>query len=211
MTQMGKKGNPLVSAKPMTSGEFEAFYETEYPIVVKLLVFLGASAEEANDAAQKAMTDLYRRLKTDENAIVSPGPWVRRAAHRYFIKDRQRERGRLSREIQGGHPGLEAYADDGLTAWEDEQYIEHLLEVLTPTQRAVLRQALNGSTTYEIAEELGKREENIRQQLKNGRDRLKLHPEIAPRAPRKPQPPLSDTCPGWLMQVPAAPRRQASE
>jgi hypothetical protein len=38
---------------------------------------------------------------------------------------------------------------------------------------------MDGWSTGEIAEKLGKRNENIRQQLKNGRDRLKLRPEIA--------------------------------
>jgi RNA polymerase sigma factor (sigma-70 family) len=207
MTQIGENGNHPVSAEPMTTGEFEEFYQTEYPILVKVLVVLDASVEEANDAAQKAMTDLYRRLKADENTIVNPKSWVRRAAHRYFIKDRKRERGRLSCEIKTGHLGLEDYADDGLSAWEDEQYVEHLLEVLTPTQRIVLKQVLNGMSTYEIAQGLGKREENIRQQLKTGRDRLKLHPEIAPRAPRRPQIPASDTCIRQPAQVPEPPRR----
>jgi RNA polymerase sigma-70 factor (ECF subfamily) len=172
---------------PMTIGEFEEFYEAEYPILIKFLVFLGASVEEAKDAAQKAMTDLYRRLEAGKGTIASPAPWARRAAYRYFIKERRRERDRLPREIKGGHLALEAYADDGLTAWEGEQHIEHLLSTLTPTQQAVLRLVLDGRSTREIAEILGKSEENIRQQLKNGRDRLKLHPEIAPLAQRKPQ------------------------
>ncbi len=178
-----------MSVEPMTIGEFEAFYETEYRVLVKLLVFLGASVEEAKDATQKAMADLYRRLKAGKGTIVSPAPWVRRAAHRYFVKERQRERGRLPREIMGGHLALEAYADDGLTALEDEQYIESLLTMLTPTQQVVLRLVLDGMSTREIAEVLGKREDNIRQQLKNGRDRLKLHPEIAPLAQRRTQGP----------------------
>lgn len=176
-----------MSVEPMTVGEFEAFYMAQYPILVKFLVFFGASAEEAKDAAQRAMIDLCRRLKSGEEPIASPSPWVRRAAHRYFVKERERDRGRLPREIKGGHLALEACADDRLTAWEDDQYTEQLLEVLTPTQRAVLRLVLDGMSTREIAEALGKREENIRQQLKNGRDRLKLHPEIAPLTPRKTQ------------------------
>lgn len=174
-----------MSLEPMTIGEFEEFYQAEYPILVKFLVFFGASVVEAEDAAQRAMTDLYSRLKEGKDAILCPAPWARCAAHRYFVKERQRERGRLPREIAGSHLVVEACPDDGLTAWEDEQYIEHLLLVLTPTQRAVLRLVLAGMSTREIAQVLGKREENIRQQQKTGRDRLKLHPEIAPLAQRK--------------------------
>ena len=174
-----------MSVEPMTIGEFETFYRAEYPVLVKFLVFLGASVEEAKDATQKAMADLYRRLHADKGTIVRPAPWVRRAAHRYFVKERQRERGRLTREIAGGHLTLEAYADHGLTALEDEQYIEQLLSVLTPTQKVVVRLVLDGMPTREIAITLGKHEDNIRQQLKSGRDRLKLHPEIASLAERR--------------------------
>jgi IS30 family transposase len=46
---------------------------------------------------------------------------------------------------------------------------------------------MQGLSTREIAEELGKNGETIRQHLKNGRDRLKAHPEIAPLAPRQVQ------------------------
>ena len=52
-------------------------------------------------------------------------------------------------------------------------------ECLTPTQRRVIELVMDGWSTHEIAEKLGKSNENIRQQLKNGRDRLKLRPEIA--------------------------------
>lgn len=171
-----------MSVKPMTIGDFEAFYQAEYRILVTFLVFFGASVVEAEDAAQKTMTDLYRRLKEGKGAILRPAPWARCAAHRYFVKERQRDRERLPREIEGCHLTAEAYPDDGLTAWEDEQYVEHLLSGLTATEQAVLRLVLAGKSTREIAQVLGKREDNIRQLQKNGRDRLKLHPEIAPLA-----------------------------
>jgi RNA polymerase sigma factor (sigma-70 family) len=185
MTRIGEEGISPASVEPMTIADFEAFYKAEFPILIKFLMFFDASKVEAEDAAQKAMTDLYRRLITGRDAIVSPASWARRAAHRYFVKERQRDRDRLPREIKGGYAAPEAYADDGLTSLEDEGQIECLLASLTPTQREVLRRVLNGMSTREISEDLDKREENIRQQLKNGRDRLQQHPEIAPLAHRK--------------------------
>jgi RNA polymerase sigma factor (sigma-70 family) len=193
-----------VSAEPMTVGEFEEFFKTQYPILIKLLRFFGASVEEAEDAAQTAMTDLYRQLGKGTDPVVSPAPWVRRAAHRDFVKERQRDRERLPREIKGGHLSPGTCADESLTDWEDEQYVEQLLWKLTPTQRAVLRLVLDGVATREIADRLGKNEANIRQQLKNGRDKLKLHPEIASRARLAPPRPV----PGNgrpLVQVPEGP------
>lgn len=161
-----------------TLKRLEAFYATEYSKLVKILVLLGATIEEAEDAVQKAMLDLAERFVTGK-APDCPAAYVRRAAINFFIKERKRERQRLPRELQGGHLVIEARFDDQLTAGEDEQYVEHLLGCLTPTQRRVIELVMDGWSTHEIAEKLGKSNDNIRQQLKNGRDRLKLRPEIA--------------------------------
>jgi RNA polymerase sigma factor (sigma-70 family) len=171
----------------MTLEQLEAFYAIEYPKLVKILVLLDATIEEAEDAAQKAMTDFAKRSKT-AGAPDHPASYVRRAAVRFFIKERQRERERPQREVRGGLI-IEAHLDGRLTTLEDEQYIEHLLRCLTSTQRQVIRLVMDGLSTREIAEELGKTDETIRQHLKNGRDRLKLRPEIAPLAPRQGQGP----------------------
>jgi RNA polymerase sigma factor (sigma-70 family) len=174
---------PAVAVPLMTRGQLEAFYTTEYPKLVKILVLLDATIEEAEDAVQKAMTDLAKRSR-DGQAPDYPASYVRMSAVRFFIKERQRGRDRLQRELQGGHLVLESHLDDQLTALEGEQYIEYLLENLTFTQQQVIKLVMGGLSTHEIAEELGKSDENIRQHLKNARDRLKPHPEIAPLAPR---------------------------
>jgi RNA polymerase sigma-70 factor (ECF subfamily) len=171
------------AAPPTTLEQLEAFYTTHYQRLVKFLVLLDATIEEAEDAVQNAMLDFARRSGTAK-APSYPVPYVQRAAVRFFIKVRQRERERLPRELRGGHLVIEAHLDDRLTHWEDDQYIERLLECLTATQRRVIKLVMDGFSTHEIAEELSKSDENIRQHLKNGRDRLKLHPEIAPLVPK---------------------------
>ena len=168
----------------MTLQQLEAFYTAEYLKLVKILVLLDARVQEAEDAAQKAMADFAERSGT-ERAPAHPAAYVQRAAINFFIKERQRERERLPRELQGGHLVIEAHLDDRLTAWEDEQYVKRLLECLKPTQREVIELVMDGWSTREIAEKLGKSPENIRQHLKNGRDILKQHPEIIPLAPRR--------------------------
>jgi len=174
------------TAPSMTLEQLEAFYAAHYLLLVKILVLWGATIEEAEDAVQKAMADFTRRSRTAKPPD-HPAPYVQRAAIRYFIKERQRERERLPRELRGGHLAIEAGLDDRLTHLEDSQYIEHMLECLTLTQRSVIELVMDGLSTREIALKLGKSDENIRQRLKNGRDRLKLHPEIAPFALGKPQ------------------------
>lgn len=169
----------------MTLEQLEAFYTSEYQKLVKTLVLFGATVEEAEDAVQKAMADFTKRSRTQQ-APAHPAAYVQRAAINFFVKDRQRDRERLPRELRGGHLVIEAHFDNGLIAREDEQYVELLLECLTPTQRKVIRLVMDGWSTREIAEELGKSAENVRQHLKNGRDLLRLRPEIIALAPVKP-------------------------
>src|SRR6516225_110067 len=69
---------------PMTLEQLEAFYAIEYPKLVKILVLLDATIEEAEDAAQKAMTDFAKRSKTTW-APDHPASYVRRAAVNFFI------------------------------------------------------------------------------------------------------------------------------
>jgi RNA polymerase sigma factor (sigma-70 family) len=184
MEPKNQDGSAPAPARHVTRVHPEAVYAAEYPKLVKLLVVMGATMEEAQDAAQEAMKDFFRRSRADE-AFSNPGAYVRRAAIRFFVKARQRDRKRRPREIKGGHLTLPGYLDDELTACEDEEWVEHVLESLTPAQRDVFKLVMDGMSTHAIAEQLGKNDATIRQHLKNGRDRLLEHPEIAPRAPRE--------------------------
>jgi RNA polymerase sigma factor (sigma-70 family) len=167
----------------MTLEQFEEFYTAQYLRLVKFLVLLGATVEEAEDAVQKALLDFWKRCRAGQ-VPEHPVAYVQRAAFRFFIKERQRERERLPRELRGGHLVIEEHLDDGLAELEDNQYIERLLENLTPVQRSVITLVMDGLSTHEIGIELGRNDANIRQHLKNGRDRLKERPEIAPLAPK---------------------------
>jgi RNA polymerase sigma factor (sigma-70 family) len=174
-------------ARPLAAGQLEAFYAAEYPKLVKLLMLIfGASIEEAEDAAQKAMMDFAQRCGSAGARIRNPAGYVRRAAAHFFVKERQRDRERLPHELRGGYL-VGAQLDRELTALEDEQYVERMLQYVTPIQRDVLRLVMQGLSTHEIGEELHKSDENIRQHLKNGRDRIKLHPDVVRLALRKPR------------------------
>lgn len=174
--------DPAAAVPPITPEQLEAFYTVEYPKLVKILALRGATIAEAEDAAQKAFLDFVWRSKT-VNLPEHPAAYVQCAARRFFIKERERDRERLLRELRGGHLVTGTHIDDQLACWEDEQYIEHMLQCLTPTQRQVIKLVMEGLATHEIAAELGKSDETIRQHVKNGRDRLKIHPQMA--APRQ--------------------------
>jgi RNA polymerase sigma factor (sigma-70 family) len=186
MERMKKGCDRGAPASPLTAGQLEAFYAAEYPKLVKLLMLIfGASMEEAEDAAQKAMMDFAQRCGSAVARIHNPAGYVRRAATHFFVKERQRDRERLPHEIRGGYLVADAQPDRELTALEDGQYVERLLELVTPIQRDVLRLVMEGLSTREIAGQLHKSDENIRQHLKNGRDRIRLHPDLARLTSRK--------------------------
>ena len=155
--------DPAAAVPSMTPEQLEAFYTVEYPKLVKILAICGATIAEAEDAAQKTFADFVRRSKT-ANLPEHPAAYVRCAARRFFIKERERDRERLLRELRGGYLVTGAHIDDQLACREDEQYIEHILQCLTPTQQQVIKLVMEGLTTREIAAKLGKNDATIRQQ-----------------------------------------------
>ena len=172
---------------PMTPQEFEVFYKAEYPKLVKfLMVVERARSDEAEDAVQKVMVDFFRRLEAGE-AVDDPAAYVQRAARNAFIKERERDRRRVPRTLQGGHGTPEGYHDDRLDAWTEQQYAEDRLKDLTPARREVAKLLMDGMTTGEIAEQLGKTHANVRQHRKQIRDCLKPRPNPAAMAPETAQ------------------------
>jgi RNA polymerase sigma factor (sigma-70 family) len=188
MEPMNQAGAAAPPVRHLAPGELdEAFYAAEYLKLVKILVVMGATMQEAEDAAQRALEYIFKRSRAAQDPIDNLDAYICRTAIRFFIKERQRNRERLPREIKGGHLTLPAHLDDELTAWEDKQWVEHVLQTLTPARRDVFRLVMEGASTREIAEILGKKVATIRQHEKGARDCLKTHPEIVERAPRTPQ------------------------
>jgi len=162
----------------MTPEQLETFYTIQYPRMVKSLVLKDATVDEAEDAVQKAMMDFFQRCQRLQ-VVKDPPAYVQRAAINYFIRERQRERERRPRERRGGRLAIEEHLDPWMDCLEDNEYVERLLSSLTATQRQVIELVMEGLSTPEIAERLGKTNANVRQQLRLGRKRLKAHPEIA--------------------------------
>ena len=142
--------------------EFETFFRTEYRRVSKVLIVMGATLEEAEDAVAVAMIDAYRHW----GSIDMPKAWVHKAAMRQFVKNRQRSRQGFRREVQvaARAPVEDAIAaDQDLAAVEDQQWVTQMLDKLPRAQREVIALIMDGFGTKEIAELLGKREMTVRQ------------------------------------------------
>jgi RNA polymerase sigma factor (sigma-70 family) len=150
---------------------FEDFFRSQYRTLLTTLMSVGATLAEAEDAAQAAFMDTFNRWEH----INSPNAYVRTAAVRQFINTRSRSRQGVRHAVHALETPSEvdAAADRDLTVWEGQQWVEQVLDLLTPTQREVVALTIDGLSTKEIAEILGKSAPNVRQHLSLARERLR--------------------------------------
>jgi RNA polymerase sigma factor (sigma-70 family) len=191
--------------RPMNWQEFAAFYEAEYEKLVRILTLYCGSVDDAEDAAQNAMFALFR-CSQDGKAIAHKLAWVCTVGRQFLAKQGQRDKERMLRELRGGHLTPEGCVDDQLTAWEDEEYVEQKLGLLTSARRDVIKLVIEGLRTSEIAETLGKKPDTIRQLKMQGRNLLKQDPDIAAAGASQPS-----SAGGALTSTAATPKARKEE
>ncbi len=148
---------------------FEEFFHAHYPRLVTQARYVGASREEAEDAASEAMTDAYRNW----DRLDDPRAWTRQAVVRFYVKEKTRGLDR-TRARSRRQPATSS-SDGDLTNWEEWQWIKQLLvDCVTPEQRQVIALAMDGYGPTDIAAALGLTPGVVRQRLLNGRKSLKL-------------------------------------
>src|SRR5690348_4971450 len=150
--------------------DFTAFFRVHYRTLVRVAMYAGADLDEAKDAASDAMVEICQRWFS----LSQPLGYARRAVISHFLKARQRglERVRL-RQVQRAAGTPIAEDDPRLSAWEDQQWVAQLLEVLSPHQRQTMAYLLDGYSTVEIAQLLGSSPDAVRQRLLQARKRLR--------------------------------------
>ncbi len=147
--------------------EFATFFRSEYRAVVRTLMFAGASAEEAQDATQDAMTEIF--LQWDR--VHQPKAWVRKAALNRYIRSARRDRDLPERLAAGGWRQEVERAADGEVG--EAEWVLALVRRLPPKQRQVLALSFDGLTSPEIANIVGDNPQATRKNLQLARDRLK--------------------------------------
>jgi RNA polymerase sigma-70 factor (ECF subfamily) len=161
--------SPEPELRPDPPSGFEQFYRTAYREVLKTAMYVGATEQEAADAAAETMEEILRRWEE----IGKPLAYARRAVVNNFLKDRTRGPERIRRRLaERGEVTPEAEAGTGLTQWEDRQWVTQLLEALPMAQRVVMAFIIDGFTPAEVASLLGKNQAAIRQNLRAARQRL---------------------------------------
>jgi RNA polymerase sigma factor (sigma-70 family) len=167
----------VVTPRPTPAG-FEEFFRASFRELVRAAMYAGATKEQAEDAAAKTLADMLSRWTTREWSLA----YARKATIHNFIKDKMRERRAVQLLIERGHVPREEGAEDSqrqLTAWEDEEWVSHMLSRLPSAQREVMKLIVEELDRTEIAETLGKTPEAIRRNLCDARARLarELHEE----------------------------------
>jgi RNA polymerase sigma factor (sigma-70 family) len=150
--------------------EFEEFYRSHYPRLVKALIILAqGDVKRAEDAAQDAMTAAWRRW----DSIDLPRAWVYKAAGRYLVKAERRSRREAPRppDEGAGEPSCPA----GQEIWAQQEWVSEVLKVLTPAEREVMDFILDGLRPADIALLLGKTPAAVRQNLSAARRRLRRY------------------------------------
>ena len=132
-----------------------------------LLIAMGASEADAQDATQEAMTQAWQQWES----IREPGPWVRTVAVRAFWKQ---TRAQGYQKVTLDEAASQPVADPDLCIFAEEQrQILCLLRRLPTWQRTVAALYYDGLSCDEIAELIGKSPVTVRSHLRHARKTLK--------------------------------------
>jgi RNA polymerase sigma factor (sigma-70 family) len=150
--------------------DFEDFVRAERSKLIRFLMNNHASVHEAEEAAQRALIEAWRKWET----IISPHAWVHRVALREFWKSAPGTR--TDREQLTAHPPEKANVPSAadvaeITAWEREVCAE--IAELPPQQRQVAILRYEGYSNREIADRLGVDASAVRHNVLRAKTRLR--------------------------------------
>lgn len=132
-----------------------------------MLIALGASRADAEDATQEAMIKAWEEW----GSIESPRAWVSKVAYRAYLR-KVHSRDRKAEPLDGSFE--DPATDSDLVVFADEQQrVLRLLRALPPGQRAIAACFYDGLACEEIAEAVNKPPSTVRSQLRHARTALK--------------------------------------
>lgn len=167
----------VLSVEPPAPDGFEDFFRDAWRELVRHAMIVGATKDEAEDAASQAMLEMLRKWPVQPRPLA----YARRAVISNYIKARARGNQRIvQRLIERGHVSRHEGAEDSrLTASEDSEWATDVLSLLPPAQREVMECIVHGHGCDETPAVLGKSSEAVRRNLCDARARLRqlLHPD----------------------------------
>lgn len=145
------------------SAEFDWWFRAAYPRVARTAYLILHDAGLAEQVAQDAFLEMYRRWPTLRD-YEHPDAWVRRVAVQRAVKLVRRERMRRERERLALREPVEHLPDPD---------VAQAVQTLSPMQRAaVALYYYEDASVFEIARTLGVSESTVKQHLHRARQRL---------------------------------------
>ncbi|MEU6301689.1 RNA polymerase sigma factor [Streptomyces chartreusis] len=166
------EGNHRIPSNRLSTAEqqdYDDFFRAEFTPLTRHVLFLGASIEEAKDAAQSALLDLLQNW----NSVRAPRAWCRTAAAHHYLRSEVRgNRGlELSKQEFIARRGEDAHSlASPLEEWEF--VIDFVQKHLTGAQRIIMAWHLDGYEPQEIAQVLNKDKATVRSNLRHARIKL---------------------------------------
>jgi RNA polymerase sigma factor (sigma-70 family) len=163
------KGDKNVCARfrQVSGDSFDSFFRQRFSKTVVMLIAMGASRAEAEDAAQDAMLLAWQQWES----IREPAAWVRATAVRVFWKY---ARARRSDPVpMSDLPDVPSDNPWPGIFGEEQWRVLSLLRALPPGQREVTALFYDGMPCEEIAALTGKPSGTVRSQLRHARKTLK--------------------------------------
>ncbi|HUZ54056.1 MAG TPA: RNA polymerase sigma factor [Streptosporangiaceae bacterium] len=150
----------------MSRDGFDLFFRQRYSRAVLLLIVMGASRADAEDAVQEAMIAAWRQWES----IREPAAWLRTTATRTLWKNNRQQH---AAPLEQATPQPADPDPDLMVFAEEQQRILRLLRGLPPAQRTVAALFYDGLTAAEIAVLTGKPVATVRSHLRHARNSLK--------------------------------------
>lgn len=160
-------GHDTVQAPRPASLDFEAFYRSQYPSIVRLAYSLCGSMQIAEEMAQEAFVSAHERWRKVAG-FDRPDLWVRRVVINRSISYRRREASER-RAVARIRPLRESASEPALS----DELVWAAMRELSPRQAEVLALFyVEDQPMSAVAEILGRGPETVKTHLKRGRAAL---------------------------------------
>jgi RNA polymerase sigma factor (sigma-70 family) len=144
---------------------FASFFQQRYSSTAVLLIAMGASRADAEDAVQEAMINAWQKWET----IHEPTAWVRTTA----IRKLQKGKRQLPPTTALDESAADPEGTDLAVFSEEQRRVLSLLRQLPTAQRTITALYYDGLSAEEIAEVTGKPATTVRSHLRHARRALK--------------------------------------
>ncbi len=155
---------------PESWSDFDEFYRSSDKKIMRFVMRLGGTLQEAEDAMQEAMTAVYGAW----DRMTHPGAYARVVAERRYLASAARYRREQEKlGLADWAIPVPARDPDAVIFAEEARQVLTAIRSLPYEQRRILAWSLDGYSTKEIAAALEKPEATIRSNLRHARDKVK--------------------------------------